>query len=136
MRMDETGTYELAVLNDSFNRMVQELDKLVEDIRVEQLNLRAAELKLLQEQINPHFLYNTLDTIMWLAESKDTEQVVKMVSSLSDFFRTTLSKGKDFITVEEEKSILRAIWKSSSSAIGIFWSMRYVFRRKSTSMRC
>lgn len=103
VRTDDARTYELAVLNDSFNRMVEELGKLVEDIRVEQLNLRAAELKLLQEQINPHFLYNTLDTIMWLAESKDTEQVVKMVSSLSDFFRTTLSKGKDFITVEEEK---------------------------------
>ena len=108
VRMDETGTYELAVLNDSFNRMVEELDKLVEDIRVEQLNLRAAELKLLQEQINPHFLYNTLDTIMWLAESKDTEQVVKMVSSLSDFFCTTLSKGKDFITVEEEKKHIKS----------------------------
>lgn len=107
-RMEETGTYELAVLSDSFNRMVEELGNLVEDIRVEQLNLRAAELKLLQEQINPHFLYNTLDTIMWLAESKDTEQVVKMVSSLSDFFRTTLSKGKDFITVEEEKKHIQS----------------------------
>lgn len=107
-RMQESSTYELAVLNDSFNRMVEELGKLVEDIRVEQLNLRAAELKLLQEQINPHFLYNTLDTIMWLAESKDTEQVVKMVSSLSDFFRTTLSKGKDFITVEEEKKHIQS----------------------------
>lgn len=108
VRTEDTDTYELAVLNDSFNRMVEELGKLMEDIRIEQLNLRAAELKLLQEQINPHFLYNTLDTIMWLAESKDTRQVVKMVSSLSDFFRTTLSKGKDFITVEEEKKHIQS----------------------------
>lgn len=108
VRTEETSTYELAVLNNSFNRMVEELGKLVEDIRVEQLNLRAAELKLLQEQINPHFLYNTLDTIMWLAESKDTKQVVKMVSSLSDFFRTSLSKGRDFVTVEEEKKHIRS----------------------------
>ncbi len=103
VRMEETGTYELAVLKESFNRMVEELGKLVEDIRVEQRNLRAAELQLLQEQINPHFLYNTLDTIIWLAESGDTEQVVNMVTSLSDFFRTALSKGNDFILVHEEK---------------------------------
>lgn len=103
VRMEETGTYELAVLKESFNRMVEELGKLVEDIRVEQLNLRVAELKLLQEQINPHFLYNTLDTIIWLAESGDTKQVVSMVTSLSDFFRTALSKGNDFILVHEEK---------------------------------
>lgn len=103
VRVEEAGTYELVVLKESFNRMIEELGKLVEDIRIEQLNLRAAELQLLQEQINPHFLYNTLDTIIWLAESGDIEHVVKMVTSLSDFFRTTLSKGKDFISVEEEK---------------------------------
>lgn len=103
VRAEETGTYELTVLKESFNRMIEELGQLVEDIRIEQLNLRAAELQLLQEQINPHFLYNTLDTIIWLSESGDTEHVVKMVTSLSDFFRTTLSKGKDFIPVEEEK---------------------------------
>lgn len=103
VRVEEAGTYELTVLKESFNHMIEELGQLVEDIRIEQLNLRAAELQLLQEQINPHFLYNTLDTIIWLAESHDTEHVVKMVTSLSDFFRTTLSKGKDFISVEEEK---------------------------------
>lgn len=103
VRVEEAGTYELVVLKESFNRMIEELGQLVEDIRVEQLNLRAAELQLLQEQINPHFLYNTLDTIIWLAESGDIEHVVKMVTSLSDFFRTTLSKGKDFVSVKEEK---------------------------------
>ena len=108
VRTEENSTYEVAVLNDSFNRMVEELGNLVEDIRLEQLNLRAAELKLLQEQINPHFLYNTLDAIIWLAEAGKTEQVVSMVSSLSDFFRTTLSKGKDFITVGEEKKHIQS----------------------------
>ena len=75
---------------------------------MEELNLRAAELRVLQEQINPHFLYNTLDNIIWLAESKDTEQVVRMVSSLSSFFRTTLSKGREFITVKEEEQHIRS----------------------------
>ena len=103
-RAHEEKIDEIAVLNASFNRMVEEIGKLVEDIRVEELNLRAAELRLLQEQINPHFLYNTLDNIIWLAESKETQQVVSMVSALSDFFRTTLSKGKDYISVKDEEA--------------------------------
>jgi two-component system sensor histidine kinase YesM len=70
--------------------------------------VQATELKLLQAQINPHFLYNTLDTIVWLAETKQNEQVSRMVTSLSDFFRTTLSKGKDYITVREEESHIRS----------------------------
>lgn len=108
IRAKDEGLDEISVLNNSFNQMVEEIGKLVEDIRVEELNLRAAELRVLQEQINPHFLYNTLDNIIWLAESKDTEQVVKMVSSLSSFFRTTLSKGREFITVKEEEQHIRS----------------------------
>ena len=99
---------EMAILSTSFNQMVEQIGNLVEGIKVEQLNLKATELKLLQAQINPHFLYNTLDTIIWLAEAGEKEQVVNMVSSLSDFFRTTLSKGQDFITVQEEELHIRS----------------------------
>ena len=108
VRAPEDGNDELAVLNQGFNQMVERIGNLVEDIRVEQLNLRATELKLLQAQINPHFLYNTLDTIIWLAEAGQKEQVVMMVSTLSDFFRTTLSKGRDYITVKEEATHIRS----------------------------
>ncbi len=108
VRAPEGGNDELAVLNQGFNQMVERIGNLVEDIRVEQLNLRATELKLLQAQINPHFLYNTLDTIIWLAEAGQKEQVVMMVSTLSDFFRTTLSKGRDYITVKEETAHIRS----------------------------
>jgi len=108
VRAPEGGNDELAVLNQGFNQMVERIGNLVEDIRVEQLNLRATELKLLQAQINPHFLYNTLDTIIWLAEAGQKEQVVMMVSTLSDFFRTTLSKGRDYITVKEETTHIRS----------------------------
>lgn len=99
---------ELDLLAESFNSMVEEISSLVEDIKKEQKNLRATELKLLQTQINPHFLYNTLDTIIWLTEDNQKEQVTAMVSSLSDFFRTTLSKGKDFITIAEEESHIKS----------------------------
>ena len=99
---------EIETLADSFNSMVTEISVLVEDIRKEQENLKDAELRLLQEQINPHFLYNTLDAIMWLIESDQKEQAVSMLSSLSLFFRTTLSKGYDWITVAEEESHIRS----------------------------
>ena len=108
VRAPEQSEGEIAVLNDSFNQMVEKIGQLVEDIRIEQLNLRATELKLLQAQINPHFLYNTLDTIIWLAEAGKKEEVVMMVTTLSDFFRTTLSKGRDYITVKEEEAHIRS----------------------------
>ena len=108
VRAQEDSDDELAVLNTSFNQMVEKIGQLVEDIRVEQMNLRQTELKVLQAQINPHFLYNTLDSIIWLAEAGEKEQVVQMVSSLSDFFRTTLSKGRDYITLQEEEMHIRS----------------------------
>ena len=94
---------EIAILTRNFNDMTQEIGLLVEDIKQNQENLHLIEMKLLQAQINPHFLYNTLDTIVWLAEMKKNDEVVAIVTYLSSFFRTTLSKGKDFITIQEEK---------------------------------
>ncbi len=99
---------EIQTLNDSFNSMTEQIGELVDNIRTEQVNQRKTELKLLQAQINPHFLYNTLDTIVWLSEAEEKEQVVSMVTSLSDFFRTTLSQGKDYITVKEEELHVRS----------------------------
>lgn len=107
----ESNTDEIAVLTRSFNDMTQEIGGLVEDIKQQQKNLRIAETKLLQAQINPHFLYNTLDAIVWLAEENRKDEVVSMVTALSDFFRTTLSKGRDFITVREERSHIESYLK-------------------------
>ncbi|MDO4621081.1 MAG: sensor histidine kinase, partial [Lachnospiraceae bacterium] len=108
VRYDPKSGDELETLAESFNSMVQEISNLVEDIKTEQKNAKDAELRLLQAQINPHFLYNTLDAIMWLVESGQNEQAVSMVASLSSFFRTTLSKGRDWITVREEESHIRS----------------------------
>lgn len=99
---------EIAVLTDSFNDMTSEIGMLVENIKKQEENLRITESRLLQAQINPHFLYNTLDTIVWLAEAKQTDEVISMVTALSSFFRTTLSKGKDYITIREEESHIRS----------------------------
>jgi two-component system sensor histidine kinase YesM len=93
---------EVKVLSDSLNLMIQRISDLFETVKTEQKNLREAELELLQIQINPHFLYNTLDTIVWLAEAGRQKDVVATVGSLSDFFRSSLHQGKDIITIEEE----------------------------------
>jgi len=93
---------EITELGMSFNIMIGKIKELLDAKVKEQENLKKAELRALQAQINPHFLYNTLDTIIWMAESKKTEQVVELVSALSHFFRISLSKGRDWITIHEE----------------------------------
>lgn len=94
---------ELSILSDRFNDMAIKLEQQVKSIRLEQENLRYMESKLLQTQINPHFLYNTLDTIIWLIEGEKYEEAIDIVVSLSEFFRIVVSKGRDFITIREEE---------------------------------
>ena len=94
---------ELSILSDSFNDMASKLEQQVNSIKLEQENLRHMESKLLQTQINPHFLYNTLDTIIWLIEGNKNKEAIDIVVSLSDFFRIVVSKGKDFISIREEE---------------------------------
>ncbi|KPV47456.1 histidine kinase, partial [Kouleothrix aurantiaca] len=82
--------------------MVGKIKELLAAKIEEHENLKKAELRALQAQINPHFLYNTLDTIIWMAEARRMDQVVELVRVLSRFFRITLSKGKDWITMRDE----------------------------------
>jgi two-component system sensor histidine kinase YesM len=93
---------EITELGMSFNIMIGKIKDLLDSKMKEQENLKKAELRALQAQINPHFLYNTLDTIIWMAEAKKTDEVVSIVSALSSFFRISLSKGMDWITIAEE----------------------------------
>ena len=93
---------EITELGLSFNIMIGRIRELLDSQMKEQESLKKAELRALQAQINPHFLYNTLDTIIWMAETQQTDQVVQLVSALSNFFRISLSKGRDWISVGEE----------------------------------
>lgn len=93
---------EITEMGMSFNIMVQQINHLLESKVAEQKNLKKAELRTLQAQITPHFLYNTFDTIIWLTEAGRNKQAIEIVRALSDFFRIGLSKGKDWITLREE----------------------------------
>ncbi len=99
---------EIQTLSDQYDQMVVRIGELIEHVREEQELKRKTELKLLQAQINPHFLYNTLDTIVWLAEGKRHEEVVDMITALSLFFRTGLNNGRDFITIRGEEEHIKS----------------------------
>lgn len=94
---------EIAVLAQGFNTMAENIQTLIDKVKEDERKMRQIDLRLLQEQINPHFLYNTLDTIVWLIEGNESEEAVNMVVTLSDFFRLVLSKGKELISMQEEE---------------------------------
>jgi len=106
--MTSDNVDEITELGMSFNIMIGKIKELLDSKIKEQENLKKAELRALQAQINPHFLYNTLDTIIWMAESKKTDQIIEIVSALSNFFRISLSKGMDWITIGEEVERIRS----------------------------
>ncbi len=96
------GSYEIEHLGQSIRSMVAQMRQLMDDVVKEHEAKRKSELDALQSQINPHFLYNTLDSIIWMVENGRYPDAIAMVTSLARLFRIGLSKGKNIITVEEE----------------------------------
>ena len=94
---------EIQELDAGTRKMAGRIKGLLENVRKEQEAQHLTELQLIQAQVNPHFLYNTLDTIVWLVEGGMDQDAVDMITSLSVFFRTSLSKGKDIIPLSEEE---------------------------------
>lgn len=103
-----SNVFEVSTLSEGLEQMVERMDQLIQETTEKQERLRYAELALLQAQINPHFLYNTMDTIIWLMEAEKSQEAVEMVSNLSSFFRHSLSKGADIITLSEEECQVRS----------------------------
>ncbi|MQN02370.1 MAG: sensor histidine kinase [Lachnospiraceae bacterium] len=103
-KLEVKNNNELDVLANSFNNMGDDIENLIKTVGEEQKEKQSLEMKLLTAEINPHFLYNTLDTIVWLTEAKENDEAVKVLSYLSDFFRVSLSNGRDVITVGEEET--------------------------------
>lgn len=101
-RIPHTDVEELRALTDRVNVMANNLEALMDQRRQEQENLKKSELRLLQAQINPHFLYNTLDAIIWQAEAGRSDEVIALTRSMSDFFRIALSSGEDWIPMQQE----------------------------------
>jgi two-component system sensor histidine kinase YesM len=97
-----SDTIELQSLSRTFSKMLLEIRGLLNKIKENEKMLRKSELMILQAQINPHFLYNALDTIIWMAERKEHEKVVNMTAALARYFRISLSKGAEVISIFSE----------------------------------
>ncbi|MBO4496738.1 MAG: sensor histidine kinase [Lachnospiraceae bacterium] len=110
-RITDTDVTELRNLTIQVNTMADHLETMMERSVKDAKNLRKAELRTLQAQINPHFLYNTLEAIVWKAEAGDKDEVIRLTSALSDFFRISLSSGADWIPISQEKKHIEGYLK-------------------------
>ena len=110
-RVPDTDVSELRNLTLQVNTMADRLKAMMEKSNLDAKTLRKAELRTLQAQINPHFLYNTLDAIVWKAEAGDMGEVIQLTSALSDFFRISLSSGADWIPISQEKKHIEGYLK-------------------------
>lgn len=97
-----SGVREVQNLSSSFAHMVRKIQQLMATVRAEEVNLRKTELRALQAQINPHFLYNTLDSISWMCERGKNQEAVVMVNALAQLFRISISKGHELIPIRSE----------------------------------
>lgn len=102
---------EMTVLNSYFDQMILELKKLIEESYVQQLLITQAELKALEQQLNPHFLYNTLNTVNWLAKKAGETDISIIAESLGTMLQNTLKTGKTVTTIEEELEIISSYLK-------------------------
>ncbi|MFC5647696.1 sensor histidine kinase [Paenibacillus solisilvae] len=105
-QVDLEGQDEIGQLGAGYNIMVQRIRELVDDVYSFELKQKQAELKVLQSQINPHFLYNTLNTIAWTAQKNGDRQVGDMIYALSGIFKLSLNQGKDIINLQQEFKLL------------------------------
>ncbi len=96
------GTHEIRHLGRTITSMVRQMRKLMDDMVAEQHEKRKSALDALQSQINPHFLYNTLDSVVWMVESERYQEAISMVTALAKLFRISLSKGKNIIPIRDE----------------------------------
>lgn len=106
-RVEFHGKDEIGALGRGYDLMVQQTNQLIDDVYRSSLRQKEAELKSLQAQIHPHFLYNTLDTIFWMAQKKEDKEIANIIYSLSQFFRLSLNDGRDFVTVNNELLLVK-----------------------------
>jgi two-component system sensor histidine kinase YesM len=107
VRLPSNPSYEFGYINGNFNRMADNIRKLIEENYASKLVSKEAQLKNIQNQLNEHFLYNTLDSIHWLARKENAHRASEMVFALANFYRVSLSSGHDAIPLREAAEMVR-----------------------------
>ena len=107
IRAEERGGDEIATLARSFNKLTAQIQRLMNQLLDQEKAKRRAELRILQAQINPHFLYNTLDMLHWMAYDHNDEDMLQLISTLSSFYRISLNRGDEFIPLPRELDHVR-----------------------------
>lgn len=102
IEIEHSGSYEVQSLSQNYNNMMTQIQGLIKDVSSKEQAIRAYELTALHSQINPHFLYNTLDTIVWMAEFNDSQKVIQVTKALARFFRLSLSGGSEYVSITSE----------------------------------
>jgi two-component system sensor histidine kinase YesM len=108
VRYDGHSRDEIDELGEGLNSMLERIEELLQLVYTEQQSKREAELRIMQQQIKPHFLYNTLDTILWMAEENEPKQIVEVVTALTRLFRIALSQGQEVISLKDEMEHVRS----------------------------
>jgi two-component system sensor histidine kinase YesM len=116
---------EIYELEQSYNQMIEEIIRLIDENNMEMENKRKLELYALQMQINPHFLYNTLDTIAWLAKLRNEKDIEHLVLSLAKFFRLSLHKGDKFIKIAEEIELVKSFLEIERMRFPDLFTVKY-----------
>lgn len=117
------GEEDITLLEKNFDTMVRTVKRLTEESFQARLHEREAELKALQAQINPHFLYNTLDMINWMAVRRNAEDISEMIDSLAKYFRYSLNKGKDIVSISDEIELARVYLAIQKKRLGSVFSV-------------
>ncbi|GAB6991709.1 cache domain-containing sensor histidine kinase [Paenibacillus pini] len=118
LALDPKNNDEIGELISTFNRMLSRIDDLAADKYELGREVKNVELKALQAQINPHFLYNTLDMVNWLALKYSAEDIRLLITSLSDFYKLSLSNGEDFISIKDELNHVSAYVRIQNMRFG------------------
>jgi two-component system sensor histidine kinase YesM len=106
--MPDKRNDEIGEVTDNFNKMLNEIKKLMEDVKNQEIQKRKAEIETLQAQINPHFLSNTLNTVKWLASAQKADNIEAIVSSLIQLLSVSMGKGEEFITIRQEIEYIKS----------------------------
>ncbi|WP_127580034.1 sensor histidine kinase [Paenibacillus koleovorans] len=114
----DDGIDELNALGQSYNQMLNRVEELIKQVKQEEALKKDAEMEALQYQLNPHFLYNTLNTIKWVAKIHKTPQISEVVSALVRLLQASLGKKGDFITIREETGLIRDYMEIQSFRYG------------------